>query len=156
MENRISLLFDESEKTEIRQFIQGLNEKLLPHLVELADGESRELPNMGDKSYSFVVKALEYARQYPEFAGLIDVPEFEKDLRGYEMIREMYIPLVQLTKKLHDTMTLMGSEALVSGLTYYGTAKEARKRKSGNSILVCDELGKRFPGRTKAKTEEPE
>jgi hypothetical protein len=114
------------------------------------------MPGMGDKSYAFVVKTLEYARQYPEFAGLVDVVELEKDVKAYEALRELYIPLAQLLKKVRDTMTLLGSEAFTGSLTYYGTAKERRKHRKPNSILVCDELGKRFPGRPKAKAGQTE
>jgi hypothetical protein len=109
---------------------------------------------MGDKSYAFVVKALEYAKQYPEYAALIDVLEFEKDVNTVGLLREFHVPLSQLTKKLHDSITLAGSEAYVAGLTYYGSSKESVKRKLPNAILIAEELGKRFPGRSKTKKEE--
>jgi hypothetical protein len=145
---------DEADKQDVFAALKVLKEKLLPGLVELAQGEAHELPTMGDKSYAFVFKALEFAKQYPEYAGLIDVAEFEKDVDTIGLLREFYVPLSQLTKKVHDTMTLAGSEAYVSGLTYYGTSKEGVKRKLPNSILITEELGKRFPGRSKAKKEE--
>jgi hypothetical protein len=153
MDNRISFSIDEADKQEILAALDVLDRKLLPLLIELAQGEARELPTMGDKSYAFVFKALEFAKQYPEFAALIDVPEFEKDVNTVGTLREFYVPLSQLTKKLHDTMTLAGSEAYVAGLTYYGSSKEAQKRKLPNSVLIVDELSKRFPGRNKKKTE---
>jgi hypothetical protein len=154
MDNRISFSLDEVKKQRVLAALKVLNEDLLPLLVELAQGEARELPLMGDKSYAFVVKALEYAKQYPEYAALIDVPEFEKDVNAVDLLREFYIPLSQLTKKLHDTMTLAGSEAYVAGLTYYGSSKEGVKRKRANAVLITEELGKRFPGRSKTKKEE--
>ncbi|MDR2424884.1 MAG: hypothetical protein LBD59_09210 [Prevotellaceae bacterium] len=154
MDNRISFELNEADKQAILAAIGILNEKLLPHLVELAQGEARELPTMGDKSYGFVFKALEFAKQYPEFAAFINVPEFEKDVNTVGLLREFYIPLAQLAKKVHDTMTLAGSEAYVAGLTYYGSSKEGQKRKLPNSVLIVEELSKRFPGRSKTKREE--
>jgi hypothetical protein len=154
MNNRVSFSLDEAGKQEILEALNVLGGKLLPVLVELAQGEARELPTMGDKSYAFVVKALEFAKQYPEYAGLIDVAEFEKDVNTVGLLREFYVPLSQLTKKVHDTMTLAGSEAYVSGLTYYGTSKEGVKRKLPNAILITEELKQRFPGRNKSKKEE--
>jgi hypothetical protein len=151
MENRISFSLSEEDKQAILVALGVLGEKLLPLLVELAQGEARELPTMGDKSYGFVLKALEFAKQYPAYATLIDVPEFEKDVNSVGLLREFYVPLSQLTKKVHDTMTLAGSEAYVAGLTYYGTSKEACKRKLPDSVLIVEELSKRFPGRSKAK-----
>ena len=153
MANRISFLLDEADKQAIQAAIGVLNEKLLPRLEELAQGEARELPTMGDKSYGFVFKALEFSKQYPEYAALIDVPEFEKDVNAVGLLREFYVPLSQLTKKVHDTMTLAGSEAYVAGLTYYGSSKEGVKRKLPNAVLIAEELGKRFPGRSRAKKE---
>jgi hypothetical protein len=143
-----------ADKQEILATLNALKEKLLPLLVELAQGEANELPTMGDKSYAFVFKALEFAKQYPEYAGLIDVAEFEKDVNAVSLLREFYVPLSQLTKKVHDTMTLAGSEAYVSGLTYYGTSKEGVKRKLPNAVLIAEELKQRFPGRNKPKKEE--
>jgi hypothetical protein len=154
MENRISFSLDEVAKQEIHAALNVLNDKLLPRLVELAHGEARDLPTMGDKSYGFVFKALEFAKQYPEYAALIDVTEFENDVNTVGLLREFYVPLSQLTKKVHDTMTLAGSEAYVAGLTYYGSSKEARKRKIPNSVLIVEELSKRFPGRSRLKKEE--
>jgi hypothetical protein len=154
MENRISFLLNEADKQEIQAALNVLNNKLLPGLIELAQGEARELPTMGDKSYGFVFKALEFAKQYPEYASLIDVPEFERDVNTVGLLREFYVPLSQLTKKVHDTMTLAGSEAYVSSLTYYGTSKEGVKRNIPNAVLIVEELKQRFHGRNKPKTEE--
>jgi hypothetical protein len=154
MDNRISFSLDDADRKEILGALNVLKEKLLPQLTELAQGEARELPTMGDRSYGFVFKALEFAKQYPEYAALIDVPEFEKDVNTVGLLREFYVPLSQLTKKLRDTMTLAGSEAFVSGLTYYGSSKEGVKRKLPNAVLIAEELGQRFPGRSRAKKEE--
>lgn len=151
MNNRISLSFSEQEKDELKQAIEVLTGKLSPHLTELAEGEGRKLANMGDKSYSFVTKSFEFARQYPEFAGLLNMDEYAKDVEGYQQLWEFYVPLSQLYKKLNDSLMLVGSEAYTASLAYYGTAKEAKKRKVPNSILICEELGKRFPGRSKGK-----
>ena len=118
MNNRVSFTLDDADKQAILTAIGVLNEKLLPRLTELSQGEARELPTMGDKSYGFVFKALEFAKQYPEFATFINVPEFEIDVNTIGLLREFYVPLSQLTKKVHDTMTLAGREAYVAGLTY--------------------------------------
>jgi hypothetical protein len=83
-------------------------------------------------------------------------PDLEWDVKAWETLRELYIPLAQLLKKVRDTMTLLGSEAVTGSLTYYGTAKEGRKRGKPGSILVCEELGKRFPCRPKKKAEKME
>jgi hypothetical protein len=156
MENKISFALSEADARAIRAALEVLNSKLLPLLVELAKGEARELPVMGDKSYAFVIKALEFAKQYPEFAGFIDVAEFEKDVKTVEVLREFHVQLSQLTKKVDDTMTLAGSEAYVAGLTYYGMSKEGLKRKVPNAPFIVDELKNRFPGRPRLQKNEDE
>jgi hypothetical protein len=154
MDNRISFSLDEEKKQKILAALKTLDEELTPELVELAKGEARELPTMGDKSYGFVLKALEFAKQYPEFAALIDVAEFEKDVNTVAVLREFAVPLTQLLKKLQDTMILAGSEAYVAGLTYYGASKEGVKRKHPNAKVIVDELGNRFYSRSRAKKDE--
>jgi hypothetical protein len=152
MENRISFQLTEADKEDIKAALKVLGGTLLPKLVELTPDEIRELPTMGDRSSPFTTKALEFAKIYPEYAALIDVTEFEKDMKTVEQLREIYIPLAQLTKNVHDTMTLAGSEAYVAGLTYYGSAKEGLKRKLPNAIRITEDLGQRFlPNRSKAK-----
>lgn len=149
MNNRISLSISKQEKDELKQAIEVLIQKLLPLLIELAEGEARRLALMGDKSYPFVTKSFELAQQYPEFAGLINMEEYAKDVEAYKTLWGLYVPLSQLYKKLNDSLMLAGSEAYTASLTYYGTVKEARKRKTPNSEVIYRELSKRFPGRSK-------
>jgi hypothetical protein len=52
MDNRISFSLDEVRKQRILAALKVLNEDLLPLLVEFGQGEARELPVMGDKSYA--------------------------------------------------------------------------------------------------------
>jgi hypothetical protein len=144
----------EADKQDIHAALSVIEAKLMPGLVELSRGEARDLPVMGDKSYAFVIKSLEYAKQHPEFAAFIDVAEFEKDVKAVELLREFYAQLSQFTKKVHDTMTIAGSEAYSAGLAYYGSSKEGVKRKQPNAILIAEELGQRFPGRPKTKKEQ--
>jgi hypothetical protein len=80
MDNRIPFSLDDARKQRILAALKVLDEDLLLSLIELAQGEACELPIMGDKSYGFVFKALEFAKQYPGYATFIDVPEFEKDV----------------------------------------------------------------------------
>jgi hypothetical protein len=103
------------------------------------------------KSYGFVFKALEFAKQYPEYASLINVAEFERDVNTVGLLRELYVPLSQLTKKVHDTMTLAGSEAHVSGPPCYGSSREGVKRKYPTPYRLQRNRENVFPGRAKAK-----
>jgi hypothetical protein len=151
MDSRIFFSIKEEDKQEIIAAINVLNNKLSPLSIELAQGEERELALMGDKSYAFVHKTFEFTKQYPEYATFMNLVEFEKDVNVIELLREFHVPLSQLTKKVHDTMALAGNEAFVAALAYYGSAKEDVKRKQLNTVLIVEELGKRFQRNPKRK-----
>jgi len=61
--NRISLSLPEADMKAVREAVQVLQDKLLPHLITLAPEERRQLPKMGDKTVAFVLKAVNYARR---------------------------------------------------------------------------------------------
>jgi hypothetical protein len=53
----------------------------LPVLIDLTTKERRALTKMGDKSSAFVIKALEVAKQNPDFLPrAFNVEEMRKDV----------------------------------------------------------------------------
>jgi hypothetical protein len=98
-----------------------------------ADDDRSELPKMGDQTFSFVHKSLEYCRQNPDLVPqFLDVADFEVDLNGYEPVRSLYQPLLQITDALSDTMKLSGSEAYTAALIFYNA-------KSSGLIQFCSQ-----------------
>lgn len=103
---------------------------------------------LGDKSLSFVGKALEYARQNPAVVPpYIDVNEFERDLNLYVQLTKLLYPLHQLVEKLDDTTMQTGSEAYSAALLFYNAVKGAARAGVPGVKNIVDDLQTRFPGR---------
>jgi hypothetical protein len=152
--NEISLNIPTADKAAIAAAIQTLQEKLLPHLATLTKEDRITLPKMGDKTYAFVVKGVQYVTENPTLVpSFIDVSELKVDLEAVSLLRTYYNPLFQLAQALDDSMMLAGSEAYSSVLTFYQATKGAAKMGIPNAKNVYDELKARFPYKTKSKEE---
>jgi enoyl-[acyl-carrier-protein] reductase (NADH) len=58
-----------------------------------------------------------------------------------------------LTQRFEDTALQAGVEAMSAALIYYGSIKTAAAKGIGNAPEIFEDLGKRFPG--KSKTTKP-
>ena len=152
--NLISLNIPAADVEQAKQLYAQANAILLPHLFNLTPEESKELPKMGDKSYAFVTKALEYLKvpgtPLPPYTN---VPELETDLKGYDTIRQILQAVIPTIDMLQDTMALSGSEAYVAALAYYNYIKGAAKAGVPGAQTIYDDLSARFPGRPIKKDE---
>lgn len=147
--NKVSFNLTDDEKKKFKNAIEVLKE-LLPKLETLSPDERRELPKMGEKTVSFVLRALEYCSQNPEFVPqYLDVNEFKKDVDLVVELRALEQPLRQLVDAIEDSMMLSGSEAYQGGLLYYSSVRTAMKMKVPQSETIYDDLSSRFPGRGK-------
>ncbi|HBF35995.1 MAG TPA: hypothetical protein DDW50_01590, partial [Firmicutes bacterium] len=63
--NNPALSITDTDLAAITASIQTLQTKLLPALATLSPDERKGLPKMGDKTVSFVQKAVEYCKQNP-------------------------------------------------------------------------------------------
>lgn len=151
-QNLISFELPESNLTDILNALKVLQEKLLPYLKNLKPEDKKELSKMGDKTYAFVQKSLEYAVQNPELNPIfLDIEEYKKDMQAFELLRSLYNPLFQLSEALEDTMSLSGSDALAAALVFYTAIKGAAKANVAKSKTIYDDLSSRFPGRKPSK-----
>jgi hypothetical protein len=95
--NRISLQISEADVTEILAAVKVLQDKLVPHLIDLGPEDRRGLPKMGSKTVSFVGKALDYARDHKEFCPpFVELEEFQRDLDAVELLFKLQRPLAQV------------------------------------------------------------
>jgi hypothetical protein len=148
--NQVSLKIPDADMAAIKGAIDTLKAKLLPHLKTLSPDERRELPKMGDKTVTFVQKALEHCRECPDLVPqFLDVNGLASDVDAFESIRTLLQPIVQLGDALSDTMTLAGSEAYTAALAFYNATKNAMKSKVPKAETVYNDLSNRFPGRPK-------
>lgn len=145
--NLVSLNIPDADVVAIKDAIQILNEKLLPHLKNLSADDRREIPKMGDKTFAFVSKALAHMQTNPTLVPpYVAVDELKVDLEAVETLRQLYTPLRQLADLVDDTMLLSGSEAYIAALAFYNYVKGAGKAGVPGTDLIYADLKKRFPG----------
>ena len=145
-DNKISITITEEDKTAINAALSTLKTKLQSYLIALTPDERHALPKMSDKTVPFVDKCLSYASTNPEFAPpYINLTEMSKDVQVVDVLGPIYGALQQLTSNVEDTIMLAGSEAYVTSLAYYNTAKEAVKRDIPNAKTIYEDLKQRFP-----------
>lgn len=144
------------EKNEIINLIQQLTQKMT-FLINLTPEERINLPKMGDKSIAFVEKALELAEANPQLVPpFVNVSELRRDFELAINLREIFMLVKQLYEKLDDTTLAVGSEAYVSALSFYNSAKNASKMNVPGTDAVVNELSNRFVGRGKRTQPNPE
>lgn len=147
--DKVNATLGEDTKKEILAAIETINQKL-PFLVSLTPDEKRSLPKMGDKTRSFVEKALEVAEQNEQLLPrYFEAADLRKDVELFSQLLPLSIALSQLSSKLSDTMTIAGSEAYVAALVVY---RGLQNLPSGAGLQdELNELKKRF-GRSSKKT----
>jgi hypothetical protein len=143
--NQISLSLPADKEEEVKQLYGQIYGIISPYLVNLTPEQSKELPKMGDKSYAFVTKALEYL-QVPgtPIPPYTNVTELVVDMKGYDTIRQILQAAQPTIDMLQDTMLLSGSEAYVAALAYYNYIKGAAKSGVPGAQTIYDDLSARF------------
>jgi hypothetical protein len=146
--NRISLDIPDDDMQAIRAALQVLQDKLLPHLVDLSADDRRALPKMGAKTVDFVAKALSYTRANPQYKpAFVDVDELARDLAAVGSLRELQQPLDQIAALVDASLLLSGSEAYAAALACYQSFKAAAKLHMPGAGTIANDLSERFPGR---------
>jgi hypothetical protein len=143
--NQISLSIPPEKVEQVKQLYGQINGIISEYLVNLTPEQSKELPKMGDKSYAFVTKALEYLQvtgtPIPPYTN---VAEMVVDMNGYDTIRQILQAAQPTIDMLQDTMLLSGSEAYVAALAYYNYIKGAAKAGVPGAQTIYDDLSARF------------
>ena len=146
--NKVSTTVKAEDLMAMLGAIAILKEKL-PYLVTLLPDEKMEMLKMGDKTFAFVTKALEYATANPNLVGFIDLGEFEKDVKLITALLKVLRPLQQIVEQLEDTVMQAGSEAYNEALHFYSTSRVAMKSGQPGAQTIFNDLAERFPGRSK-------
>jgi hypothetical protein len=132
----------------VRDAVKVLQDKLVPHLIDLGPEERRALPKMGDRTVAFVGKALVYAREHPGMCpSFLDIDEFGRGLASVEMLLGLQRPLDQVVDMVEDSLLMAGSESLSAALAFYESAKAFAKRNVAGAATIADDLASSFPAR---------
>ena len=153
MKNIHILPVPENVQTEAQSHLDAVLTLLSPYVIPLTAEERHDLPKMGDKTLSFVVKSLDYARHYPALRpSYLDMDEFEADVADAIGLRTIHISAKQLSDNVDDTIMVAGSEAYQAALIFYKAAKAAAEQDIPGAKEIYEDLKNRFPG-TKKKNE---
>jgi len=157
VKNQISVEIPAAVIAEVNQKLQDCKTLLSPYLQGLTTEERKALFKMGDKTVATVQKVKSYMDTNPEFIpAYMDKTEFLKDEAVVTSLTPIGNLATQLASDIDDTLTITGSEALMSALLYYGTAKEAADKGVTTAKPIYDDLSQRFVRRgfkTAAKKE---
>jgi hypothetical protein len=127
---------------------------LAPYLLPLTPGERHDMPKMGDKTLSFVEKALDYARRYPQLCpSYLDIKSFDVDMTDATGLRTVHISAKQLSDSIDDTVMVAGSEAYQAALIFYNAVKAAAAQDIPGAKEVYRDLKARFPSINRKKDE---
>ena len=151
--NTISATLPPGDAKEILAAIATIRAKL-PFLIDLTPAQRHGLPKLGDKSLSFVSKAVEIAAQNEDILPKnFDLAEYQKDVALFQTLTPIVQALRQITELVDDTTLAAGSDAYAASLVVYQLAKIAGKGQGIDRTL--DDLGKRFAKRAAQKPEKP-
>jgi hypothetical protein len=144
---RLSLDIPDDDLQTIQAAVQTLQDKLVPHLVNLGANEKRALPKMGSKSVDFVSKALNYASTNAQLKpAFVDIDDFSRDVSAFGLLRSLQQPMSQIADMLDDSLALSGSEAYAAALACYQSIKTAAKMNMPGAATIADDLSARFVG----------
>lgn len=153
--NRVSADFTTVDQERALTLVGSLRQKM-PFLVDLSVEERVKMPKLGDKSHTFVRKALEIGTQHPAMLPASFLEEMRKDAQLFEALAPIKLAVDLLKKQIDDTLTQVGAEAYAAARTVYAVTKAPFVRAAMRT--AADDLGKRFgrkPRNTTASVEPP-
>lgn len=145
--NQISVILSEKDMKEIMDAIAVIQRKL-PFLINMTLEERRTHLKMGDRSFPFVGKSLDYSKSndflVPPF---LEVNEFDKDMILISQLTQIERPLLGITEGISDTKLRAGSEAYSAALLFYQAVKLAAQMNIPGVKSIYEDLRERFPSR---------
>ena len=152
-DNRISATLSPSDADAVLAAIATIKQHL-PFLISLTPDERRALPKGGDRSRTFIQKALDIANQNPGILAVnFSLDEMRKDVALLQALQPIVLAITQISELIVDTEITVGSEAYAAALSVYSYAKTSGQGQALNEAL--DELGKRFARKTNGKAPSP-
>lgn len=151
--NKISVSISAADKKSVLDKITALQTQLKPVLLfNLSPSDRMSLVKMGDKTLTFVDKALTYAAQNPATSpSYLDLAEANKDFALANDLAEIHKKLSTLLVAIEDNLMLAGSEAYESALVYYNAVKGARRSNVPGVENIHADLANHFPRKRSTK-----
>jgi hypothetical protein len=133
-----------------QQAVQGAIETLrqkLPFLINLTTDDRSRLAKAGDKTKTFVGKAMNIANEHPELFPAAFLNEMRKDAQLQDNLAPITLAIETLAKKLDDTMMQLGAESFAAARTVYTLTKTPFAKAALRT--ASDELAKHYGSRRK-------
>jgi hypothetical protein len=123
---------------------------LAPYKVALTEAQKKHLPTIGDGTIPFAEKTDAFMDSAPKYnPPYVDVTETHKDFKNFQKIHPVIQKLDSIRKDANDISIAAGSDAYVQYLAYYSSVGKAAEQGVPGAKTIYDELGARFPSRTK-------
>lgn len=156
MINRLTLGITDAQKSGITDKTTELADLTKDFETEISKDELKSLSQIADGRLPFVEKSADYAVSDPEhLPAIVDVAEFQKDLKTYKDLRELVRPLRQILGNLETSMSVAGSEAWSAARAYYKMVQLNAKMGVPGAQAVYDDLRVLFESKTAEPEEEP-
>ena len=122
----------------------------LPFLVNLTAKQKKAHLDLGKKTKSFITKALNYYRQYPELrTSFVSLTEFENDWETCQRLEELHSVVKVLENDLAHTILALKQESMKSALGLYHNVKKASEYNVPGTDNIIEDLRPMLPGRKK-------
>ncbi|MDX1939070.1 MAG: hypothetical protein SFU99_00880 [Saprospiraceae bacterium] len=145
--NQISVILTDEAMREIMDAI-AVMQRNLPFLINMTLDERRTHLKMGDRSFPFVGKSLDYSKSNDHLVPpFLNVTEFDKDMMLISKLNIIERPLLSLTEGISDTKLRAGSEAYSAALLFYQAVKLAAQMNIPGVKTIYEDLRARFPSR---------
>lgn len=143
--NRLSLDITDEQKAQVTNDTNKLSASTQGFNVVIGQEELKSLPKISDGRIPFVQKVADYSVSNPEHVpAVMDVPEFQKDVKAFLALREMARPLRQILEKLETATSVAGSEAFYSARDYYKMVQLNAKMGVPGAQAIYEDLKRLF------------
>lgn len=145
--NQISATLSAKDMEEIMKALDVIQRKL-PFLINMTLDERRTHLKMGDRSFPFVGKSLDYSKTNDHLVPpFLNVTEFDKDMVLLAQLTQIERPMLSLAEGISDTKLRAGSEAYSAALLFYQAVKLAAQMNIPGVKSIYEDLRARFPSR---------
>lgn len=146
----IDAVLDETDVEAVFAALDVIRDKM-PFLMGLTPSERRQIAKIGQKSQTFVGRALDVATQHSTLMPrCLNVEEARRDLALFEALNPILQSLSQLRELVEDTQMVAGSEAYAAARLAYNSAKTAGKSMGLDDVI--EDLAQRFRKTRKAQS----
>ncbi|MEY3444519.1 MAG: hypothetical protein RLZZ519_2800, partial [Bacteroidota bacterium] len=99
----------------------------LDFVIKLTAAQRSKMYSIGNSRFSFVEKALRFAKQFPDLLpGFRNLPNFIRIANDYNNLLPVFDRVKTLYEKLDDTVMQIGGNYIEFSLNFYDNAKSAR------------------------------